>query len=201
MEQLLSTHALDIVVLITALLGMRIGHRRGVTQELMRLLMWLVLIYTPPWVCRQLDSQVVQYTGISMLWSRFVLYGGTAALAFILVTMAKNALQDRITSMNLFGKLEYPLGSLAGVLRYFCIIVMVLALIHARAATDAERAQGGAWSQVQDNVFEKSWSGQFVEKYLDTLLIPATIPGVMYSPPKESPKRQGQQEPGKSKGQ
>jgi hypothetical protein len=97
---------------------------------------------------------------------------------------------SRLFGSNLFGNAEYYLGMPAGMVRYACVLLFVLAFLNARQYTPAQIEASDKYQErwygahffpnlhtVQVQVFEKSFTGPYVKKYLGVLLIEPTVSG------------------------
>ena len=84
---------------------------------------------------------------------------------------------------------EYYLGMAAGLVRFACVVMLMLAVLNARYFSPEEIAADDSFqkdvygskffpgvSALQKEVFEHSLSGSFVKKQLEFLLITPTAP-------------------------
>ena len=98
--------------------------------------------------------------------------------------MIKRPLSSRLFGSNLFGSAEYYLGMPSGMVRYACVLLFALAFLNARHYTPAQIEADNKYQErwygahffpdlytVQDQVFEKSFTGPYIKKYLGVLLI------------------------------
>jgi uncharacterized protein YdbL (DUF1318 family) len=97
-----------------------------------------------------------------------------------------------------FGRAEFYLGMMAGVARFACILLFLMALMNSRVASATELAQTEkfqaanfsdirfpTYGEVQQDVLFKSFTGSLVESNLKTMLI-ASVSSVNSGPPKKS---------------
>src|SRR6185369_17682853 len=96
----------------------------------------------------------------------------------------KRATGEKLVQSDAFGRFEYYLGMLAGVVRFFCILIFALSFIHAKYVSDNERAATAKMQQdnfgsisfptlgsLQHTIFYESISGQFIRKNLRAQLV------------------------------
>jgi hypothetical protein len=98
---------------------------------------------------------------------------------------------DKLTGSDVFGRYEYYLGMLAGLARFACLLIVPLAIMHARIVTQAEMDAIDAqmkknkddihplryiYGGFEQAVFTRSFTGKFVQEDLPDLLIPTVTP-------------------------
>lgn len=145
----LSFNWFDAVFLITIGFGCYDGKKNGISGEHIPLFKWL-LIGLAGGVMGDLFGSLLQMTlSLSSYWSRMigaVLWIGTGWGVFaFLNSKGINQLKDS----DWFGKVEYPLGVVAGALRLFCILLTVMSLLHGRIYTTAQ-IQAQREEQIQE---------------------------------------------------
>src|SRR5207247_5452384 len=85
---------------------------------------------------------------------------------------------------DVFGRLEYYLGMLAGAVRYACILLFALSLLNAPYISAAEKKATAKTQKdnfgdisfptlgsIQDGVFEQSFSGKYIRQYFHEQLM------------------------------
>ncbi len=95
----------------------------------------------------------------------------------------------KLLGSDIFGRGEYYLGMVSGMVRHACVLLAVLALLNARCFTavdvrrmqDFQNAEFGSdlfptLHSVQASIFEKSLVGPWIHDHLDFLLIERTEP-------------------------
>jgi len=173
----------DLVVVVMVIVGLMRGRKRGMSQELLDLFMWLGMVaagaFTYP-----ISAAYLRSFGLSEVLANILAYVGAAAVVAFIFMLLKNALKDKIAGSDIFGRLEYPLGMLSGVVRFLCLLIMALALINAKEITKQERELAEkkqkeelgssffpSFGQIQQDIFEKSFCGKPAKEYLGILLI------------------------------
>jgi hypothetical protein len=122
-----------------------------------------------------------------MLWANitaYVLIGFAINLVFIWI---KEGIGEKLTGSDYFGRNEYYLGMLAGLVHFACIIIALVSLMHSRVYTPAELAdiekfqkknfediRFPTYPSVQFAVLSESFTGRSIVNYLHPVLIEST---------------------------
>ena len=180
---------IDGIVLIWLIVGLLRGRKRGMTQEILPCFKWLGIVLLGGYFNQPLAALIRQYAGAAydMQWSCITAYVLIALGVSLLFALLKHLLGDKLTGSDLFGRCEYYLGILAGLIRYACMLLVLLAIMHSRIVTKAEpdaidaqmkknlddihppRYVYGCFEQA---IFFQSFSGSFVQENLSDLLLP-----------------------------
>jgi uncharacterized membrane protein required for colicin V production len=187
----------DLVVLAAALLGLVRGRKRGMTEELLPLLQWLLIIILGAYTYAEFGRLFNKVAGLNLTFCNFAVYLFLAMVLKWVFTAVKNLLGDKLLVADAFGKSEFSLGMVAGILRYFCFVTLFVALLNgvyvspaeqATAATRAPSSDTGftlpSMASLQSRVFTRSVSGRFARTYLSNLLLKPVVPGAV-------PKKEG----------
>lgn len=180
----------DIFLLVWLTMGIFRGRKRGMSEELLTFLQWVVIVifcsiaYLPAGEWLAQTSKV-----FGLLVSYLVCYlvaAGVVAIGFVLF---KRAFHGKLIGSDAFGSAEYYLGMPAGMLRFFCMLLTGLALLNARYYSPQEIAAEAKYQkdiygseffpglqEIQANVFEQSFTGPVIKRYLNFLLIQPTGP-------------------------
>lgn len=181
----------DVFVVIMLLIGYQRGRKHGMSQEIVAVSKWVALVLACSIAYEPLGLWLGGMLGLGKL-AAFLLAYALVALVIMLVFVAINrTIGDRLRGSDTFGKGEFYLGMPAGILRFACIVLVLLALLNARFYTTAEvramtKYQNDNYGSnffptlatVQDEVFRHSFLGAQVHKHLDFLLIKPTSPTV-----------------------
>jgi uncharacterized membrane protein required for colicin V production len=192
----------DLVVLGAIVLGVIRGRKRGMTAELLPLLQWLLIIILGAYTYAYFGLFFNNVCGLGLTFSNIAMYLFLAMVLKWVFTALKNLLGDKLLVADAFGKSEYTLGMAAGVLRFFCMLVLAVAILHGFHASPPPKAAppAGASAPVsaafaslirslQERVFVRSVSGRFAKKYLANLLLKPA------SPPKPPPPKKRDADP------
>lgn len=179
----------DMLVLILLLVGMRVGRKHGMSQEMMLMLNWLALVLICGIAYEPLGLWLATTAGIGKLLAYVLAYVLTAALVALVFVFLKRVIGEKLTGSDTFGKAEYYLAMPAGMVRFACIILAFLALLNARLYQSYEVKAMAKFQEdnygsqffptiqsVQSEVLEKSFIGSQAKKYLSFLLIKPTAP-------------------------
>lgn len=181
---------IDICVIVVLLLGFWRGRRRGISVELLEVLQWLAIVVVAALAFKPLALRIGPPLTLSPGYAQVAAYLTVACAIHFFFSWAKSTMGERLANADAFGAWEYRLGFVAGGLRHACILLVFLAVLHARNVDPAERA---AFAKMQaDNfgsisfptlgstyqmVFEESATGRWVQKHLPEQLIHPMTPG------------------------
>jgi len=179
----------DVAVIIMLMIGYARGKKHGMSQESLAVLKWIALIGIAAIAYEPLGQWFASTLNIGKLFAFTLAYCLIAAVIAILFLFINRTLGEKLKGSDTFGKGEFYLAMPAGILRFACIVVALLALLNARYYTTAEvRAMAKfqndnygsnffpTLSSVQDDVFMKSFVGKQVKAHLSFLLIKPTAP-------------------------
>lgn len=197
----------DMVVVVVLGFGLFRGRRNGMAKELLPLLEWLVMVPVCGLGYPMLAGMLAGFLP-DPLWNCLAAYLALALAVLIVFTILKRHLAEKLVKSDFFKGGEYYLGMLAGLVRYACVLLFVLALLNAPVYTQAEisaqRARdqqnfgGGAGSGFQGNyfphlftvqaaVFKESFLGPRIKDNLGMLLIDTSGGVGGAQPPKKQP--------------
>jgi uncharacterized membrane protein required for colicin V production len=195
----------DMAVVVVLGFGLFRGRRNGMAKELLSLLQWLVMVPVCGLGYTMLAGVLAGFIP-DKLWNCLVAYLALGLAVFIVFTILKQQFDEKLVKSNFFKGGEYYLGMLAGMVRYACVLLFVLALLHAPVYTQAEIAQQTAYDQknfggglfagnyfphlfqVQAAVFKESFLGPRIKDNVGMLLINTGQPGAGGAqPPKKQP--------------
>ena len=178
----------DAVVILVLVFGLFRGRKNGMSKEVLPLSEWFAVVF----ICGLFYTFAAQWidrlAGTGVLLGNILGYMLLALVIFLFFTMIKRPLGPRLYGSNLFGNAEYYLGMPSGMVRYACVLLVVLSFLNARHYTPAQIQASNDFQErwygshffpdlytVQDQVFNKSFTGPYIKKYLSVLLMePAT---------------------------
>lgn len=180
----------DAVMVIVLVFGLFRGRKNGMSKEILPLFQWLAIIFVSGLFYSPVAQWLVNVTHLDLLTGNILGYAILALVVFLIFSMLKRPLGLKLFGSNLFGSAEYYLGTPSGMVRYACVLLFALSFLNARHFTTAqiaadnkyqERWYGAhffpGWYTVQNQVFEKSFTGPYVRKYLAVLLIDPAVAG------------------------
>lgn len=189
MTELLQLHLgwFDLVATGVLAVGLIRGRRRGMSEELLDVFKWLAIVVASARYYQPLANLLTAYTHVAGLLANLTAYIVVLLTISLLFSIGKRLVGEKLVGSDTFGNLEYYLGMAAGVLRYGCVLLVVLAVLHAphisegkrQATAKMQRENFGnisfpTLSSIQDDVFSHSILGRLVDAYLDSQLIAKT---------------------------
>lgn len=186
----LPINVFDVVVIAMLGLGIYKGRKYGMSEELLRLLKWLAIVFGCAFIYEPAGRMLGQYTTLLGRLSCYLLaYVGGAVLIVLLFAGIQRLLGGKLVGSDVFGRAEYYLGMGSGMVRLGCILLAALALLNARYFSPTEvRAMEQFQDEVygsdffptlhtvQASVFDKSLTGPWIKRNLSFLFIKPTEP-------------------------
>jgi len=179
----------DCAVLAVLTLGILRGRKNGMSGELISLIKWIVVVAVCAFCYMPASKFVEDISPIGQFWAYLGAYAGLALLVLSIFGLFKHVLGGKLLGSDVFGRTEYYLGMAAGLVRFCCGLIVVLAMLNARLYTAAdvqasERFQKEAYGSnffpsmqsVQDSVFNRSMVGPLIKNHLSFLLIKPVHP-------------------------
>jgi uncharacterized membrane protein required for colicin V production len=180
----------DLLAVAWLIVGFFRGRKRGMSQEFLPTLQWLAIVFVGGMYYARLSVVVRQYTQFGPLWSNITAYLVIAIGIHLIYKWFQQMFAERLVEKDPFGRGEFYLGMMAGVVRFGCMLVVIMALMNSRVGTAAELAQMEkfqadwfsdirfpTYGEFQQDVLRKSFSGQWVESHMK----PALIASVTYT--------------------
>ena len=178
----------DAIVLVMLIIGMVRGKVRGISQELFDVCKWLLFIVVTPLCYKFLGDFVAKNTPIPLVIDYVGCYLFIVVVVHSIFNMIKDKMGEKIFKSDLFGRGEYPLGMLAGAVRYAAMTLVFLAVMNAfvmdyaqveikKKAHEKDLGEGMAFPTkegMHQGIFINSMTGKFVKGKLENLLIKET---------------------------
>ena len=179
----------DVALLFVLVGGILRGRKRGMSEELLPVIQWLIIVFAGALLYEPLGTLMVDLTPFSRLFCYVISYMIVATATKVGFVVIQHLLKGKLIGSDVFGKGEYYLGMVAGMIRFACVAMAVLAILNARLYTREEivldrRRQIETYDNeffpklytLQDQVFVKSASGPLIHEHLSDLLIKPTPP-------------------------
>jgi hypothetical protein len=179
----------DILVIVVLLVGYSRGRKHGMSKEFLEVLKWMTVVLVGAIGYEPLGIWLDSTLHIGALISFILAYCFVAVLVWLLFTFLNASLGRKLEGSDTFGKGEFYLAMPAGMLRFACILLFLLALLNARLYHTAEikamhKFQDDNYgsqffptlSSIQAEVFEASLVGTTIKKHMSFLLIKPTFP-------------------------
>jgi uncharacterized membrane protein required for colicin V production len=180
----------DLIVVAVLIFGIVRGRINGMSKEFVPLVQWLGIVIGGALGYKPLAQYIRRVAMLEPFYSNLLAYMTIAFAVFFLVITVKNTIERWMQNKDIFGRLEYFLGMIAGVIRYACIVIFLIALINSREYTSAEIECDRATMKeiygseffpklytIQEMVFVNSVSGKTLKKWCPWLLIEPQRPG------------------------
>ncbi|HLX95697.1 MAG TPA: CvpA family protein [Verrucomicrobiae bacterium] len=180
----------DAVVVLVLGFGIFRGRKNGMSKEILPLFQWLAVVLVSGLFYAMVTQLIAKMVKLDPLLSNLLAYTALAAAVFLFFSLIKRTVGLKLFGSNLFGGAEYYFGMLAGMVRFVCILMFALAFLNARHYTAAQIEDSNKYQErwygahffpdlytVQSQVFEKSFTGPYIRKYLGVLLIEPTATG------------------------
>jgi uncharacterized membrane protein required for colicin V production len=180
----LAVNWFDFVALAMLIVGVVIGRKRGMSCELLDVFQWLLIVFLAALACDPFGRFLADVSGfgpVTTYVTAYLLAAGGIKLLFVLL---KRAAGEKLVGSDVFGSLEYYLGMLAGAVRFACITMFALALLHAKPVNPEQLAAQIKYQQenlgevffppfgkIQEAVFQDSFTGKLVVDHLSSQLI------------------------------
>jgi len=181
----------DGVLLVVLIAGFLRGRKNGMTKEVLPMFQWLAIVLLGGLAYEMAGQLFVNFAGLKITTAFILGYLTLAFMVYLAFVLLKKMLMPRLIGSNFFGSMEYYLGTASGVLRFICVLFFALALLHAPYYTSAEIAARNAYNArwygggqkgfsgnffptiqgVQVGVFNESFTGPLIAKYLGVLLV------------------------------
>jgi uncharacterized membrane protein required for colicin V production len=174
----------DIIALVWLFIGLLRGRKRGLSQELLPTFQWLGIVLAGGMFYWSVSPVIHQYAQFGTLWSNITAYVLIALGVHLIYLWFKQMLAAKLVEKDPFGRAEFYLGMMAGVVRFACMLLVAMALMNSHVETAAELAQTEkfqeAWfsdirfptyGEFQQEVLFKSFTGNLVESNLKSVLI------------------------------
>jgi uncharacterized membrane protein required for colicin V production len=179
----------DLLIVVVLFAGLHRGRKHGMSEELISLLKWLAIMFGCALLYQPLGDAIATSSVFNHLTGYLIAYLGVALIIAALFALFKTAIGGKLVGSDVFGRSEFYLGMLAGMVRFCCLLIIGLALLNARAYTSAEiradvRYQNDVYGStffpklytVQSQVFDSSLTGPWIKTNLSFLLIKPTEP-------------------------
>ena len=183
----LSINFFDLMLVAVLAGGLFYGRNRGLSVELFKVTKWLALLLGCALIHRPLGILLAKATGLNLLTTYLLAYIATALVILFVFSIIQKWVAPKLVGTDAFGRGEYYLGMVSGMVQFGCMLLMCLALLNARSFTPAElkaleQYQEAAYGSAvfpnlhsfQAAVFERSLFGPWIEQDLGFLLIDPT---------------------------
>ncbi len=179
----------DVLIVVLLLLGIVRGRRRGISEELLDVIKWGVIVVACAFFYEPAGVFLAQNSVFSLLSCYVAMYAMIALLILLVFSFIRRSVGQKLVSSDAFGPTEYYLGMVAGMARYACVILVVMAILNARYFSPGEIGTQTKYQEdnfgtklfptlsgVQHETFAGSCLGRLTHEFLSPLLIRPTAP-------------------------
>jgi len=182
----ISINYFDGVVIVWLIIGLFRGRKRGMTQEFFPTLQWVAIVILAGLFYDPLSIIILKNTNgtFTRLWANITAYIVIAFGVNLVFMWLKKLFGEKLSGSDSFGRAEYYLGMVAGVIRFACMLIALCALMHSYVYTQAqldehdkqqkknfEAVQLPSYMSIQHAVLGESTSGQWLQRYMGRVLI------------------------------
>ena len=178
----------DLIVVALLITGVLRGRKHGMSEEFLPLLRWVSAMLVAALLYKPIGLFIEGQTLLSKLASFITAYLGCLLAVFIAFSILKRGIGGKPISAEKFGKSEYYLGIMGGVVTISCILIVGLSFLNARKFTSKEIQDRKAYDKdlygssffpsldsAQAFVFKKSLTGATLKEVAGGLMIEPTV--------------------------
>jgi uncharacterized membrane protein required for colicin V production len=181
------------------IVGVILGRKRGMTQELLPTLKWVATVVLAGLFYLPFSAFIFKNANgaFSLLTTKIIAYIAIAFVVNLVFISIKQAIGEKLSGSDFFGRAEYYLGMTSGVVHAACILIVLVALMNSRVYSDAELAETAkiqkknfedisfpTYGSIQHAVLTESFSGKLIKGNLSRVLIASASDN---TPPPETP--------------
>ena len=177
----------DFLTLVVIGIGVVRGRKRGLSEELLDTTKWILILVAAAFSYKFIGDFMNQKPVLSLLSFYIFSYVLVALVIQAIFLFIKKQFGQKLVESDVFGRAEFYGGMVAGAVRFSCIYLFALSLLHAphyspeylaARAKEVDYNYGSDFfphpCKIQPSVFKQSLTGQGAEKYLAILLIEPT---------------------------
>jgi uncharacterized membrane protein required for colicin V production len=198
----------DIALVVWLIVGLFLGRKHGMSEELLPVVQWLLIIVVSS-QCYSMLAQVITQNipGYTQLWANITAYCSIAIVLKLIFSKIKTVMGEKLVGSDMFGRSEYYLGILAGIVRFACMFLCFCAVLNARIVTASERAATAKemekWAEgmklptygsVQNGLLNESMSGRFIKNNLYDFLIRSVTKDDSKADKKDTPAKKSERD-------
>jgi hypothetical protein len=179
----------DVLLVVVLALGIRHGRKHGMSEELLGMLRWVTIAVGCAFLYAPIGDMLAQFASFSLLSSYLIAYIVIALVIVAVFAGLQKALGGKLVGSEVFGRSEFYLGMLGGLVRFSCILIAGIALLNARLYSQKEITGSEAYQNdvygtnffptlytIQAQVFDTSLTGPWIKHQMGFLLIKPTAP-------------------------
>lgn len=177
----------DLVVVGFLVIGFISGRKRGMSNELLPLFQWLLMVVIPSLYYEIVGKKLMGVIPMPTLLAYLGVYIFLALVIKLAFTIIKRMVGEKLVGSDLFGNWEFYFGMVAGMLRWVCVTIMLISVVGATylRPEDVEankqkqiKEYGSTFfpslGELQRDIVYKSIVGKFARKHLSNQMIEPT---------------------------
>ena len=177
----------DFLTVVVIGIGVVRGRKRGLSEELLDTTKWILILVAAAFSYKFIGDFMNQKPVLSLLSFYIFSYVLVALVIQAIFLFIKKQFGQKLVESDVFGRAEFYGGMVAGAVRFSCIYLFALSLLHAphyspeylaARAKEVDYNYGSDFfphpCKIQPAVFKESLTGQGAEKFLAILLIEPT---------------------------
>jgi uncharacterized membrane protein required for colicin V production len=174
----------DFLVVAVIFSGIHLGNKRGMSKEVITFLQWCAIVVIAALFYAPIGQLITEFAGVGEMTGYVLSYLTLAALVKLIFSKINLHVGEKIEARHPFGRMEYSLGFIAGGVRFACVLLLIMSLLHAGRQSTVQTTRDAKYQKdnygevyfptvglVCQEVFNKSMSGKFVANNLSFLLI------------------------------
>jgi uncharacterized membrane protein required for colicin V production len=182
-----SINWVDLTVVGFLFVGILRGRKRGMSEELLDLIKWTLIVIIGAFFYQPGGSFLAQNSMFSPLTCYLSVYSFIVLFLMLIFSFIRRSVGEKLVGSDTFGSAEYYLGMTGGLLRYACIVIVGMALLNARHYDPEEIAASAQYQQdnfgssffmtlpdLQREVFISSVIGHLAYNHLQPVFIKPT---------------------------
>src|SRR5258706_6653304 len=135
----LNVSVFDGFFIIFLVVGILRGRKRGISEEFLDVIQWIAIVVGGALAYPGIGGLLINYAKFPALLANILAYLVAAGIIVFVCKSLKRGVGEKLVQGDVFGRFEFYLGMIAGLVRFFCIAMFVLALLHAKYSTPQDR--------------------------------------------------------------
>jgi uncharacterized membrane protein required for colicin V production len=168
----------DPIAFAVLVVGLLHGRKRGMSGELIDLAGALTMVAVPALYYDVIAPPLAKFMNMQLFWANIACYFAIVFAIGIVVGVIKEKLGSKLVGADVFGRMEFYFGMIAGMIRYACYLILFISFVHARQVSTAtveadikkqEETIGmfvTSYGKIQVDVLYKSVVGGAVRQHL-----------------------------------
>jgi uncharacterized membrane protein required for colicin V production len=175
---------IDLVTVVVLFVGILRGRKRGLSEELLDTLQWITIVVVAGMFYRDVAECLGPPSLVGQTFYNITGYLIIVVTIKLVVSFLKKHMGSKLVGADIFGRFEYYLGMLAGMVRFACMYFVAASILHAPYYTEQMLAEDAKSQQknfgdirfptlggIQHSFFTESATGWAAHTYLGNGLV------------------------------